>query len=116
MTIDSMLDMLGAGDTAIVIFTRNRHLFLRPDGTGYTGNWVIDPQRKYARVVIYNRDDGANAGGDVIVATHVDTRGTEEPGRYAVYFRDVVLRGKTEKDWKEFADTGQNPIRYAARA
>lgn len=112
MTIDSVFNVLSAGDTAIVIFTRNRQLHILPDGTGFTGSWVLNPARVYSRVVIYNRDDAHDAGGDVSVAEHVDTRAAEEEGRFTVRFRNAERRGRTERDWKDFANTGQNPIRY----
>jgi hypothetical protein len=112
MSLDSVFDVLEAGETAIVIFTRERQLVLRPDGTGYTGNWVVDLRRAYSRVVIYNRDKTEDAGGDVILATHVSTQASNEAGRCVVHFRDAVRRGRTAISWKEFADTGQNPVRY----
>lgn len=112
MTINSVRDVLQPGESALVIFTRDRELTLRPDGSGFTGNWVLDPRRRQSRVVIYNRT-GANAdGGEIISALHWETTASTEPGRFVVAFKNSVLHGRTDKDWKEFAGTGQNPIRY----
>jgi len=52
MSIDAISDALQTGDRAIAIFTRKRNLHLQSDGTGWTGNWVLDSAREYRCVVI----------------------------------------------------------------
>jgi hypothetical protein len=39
-------DLVQAGESAVAIFTRGGRFVLREDGTGYTGNWVINPKKK----------------------------------------------------------------------
>lgn len=52
MIVNSFRDVLQIGEPALVIIARDRELTLRPDGSGITANWVLDPRRGRSRVVM----------------------------------------------------------------
>lgn len=112
-------ELLKSGEFAIVIFTDRRDFKRNRDGSGQTGNWVIDPKRTFEKVIIYRRDK-LSGKNEVYVATPVDvvgpTRSTKsKQHRHAINLSSVKLEGTTSEKWFSFAQTGPNPIRYLTK-
>lgn len=99
------------GEQVITIFTRGGRFEVHDDHSGYTGNWRINPQRRVDRVIIYHRDEtlGSNT---LYIGNLAKIVETHEENRYGLFLEHVQYIGTTHLDWKDFADTGQNPIRY----
>lgn len=100
--------LLKRGDNAIVIFTYGKYFNRKHDGSGSTGNWVIDQSRACRKVVIYNRTD---AGNEIYIARRTRIRPSKEQGRYVIHLADVRYFGCTYLNWVQFTGS-RNPIRY----
>jgi hypothetical protein len=100
--------LLQRGEHAIVIFTYGRHFQKRKDGSGSTGDWVIDETRKCNKVVIYNRIQARN---DIYVAKRRDIKPAKQPGRFVLKLSDIRYFGTTYFNWPQFAGS-RNPVRY----
>ena len=100
--------LLRANHTAIAVFTKGPKFHLNPDGSGSTGDWVIDPKLDVDKVIVYQRKEDTN---EVYVA---DYDGLSPAGerRHKIHFLNARLVDSTDKPWTEFAGPGQNPIRY----
>lgn len=111
--IDSALDLLQSGESAIVIFTDGRDFQHSRDGSGETGNWVMNSKRPFDKVIIYRRDQKSGAN-EVWTATPVGVipAPAHSPGRYVIKLSSVKLEGTSDEKWPSFAQTGENPIRY----
>lgn len=99
------------GERMMVIFTRGGRFVVNDDHSGSTGNWVIDPNRNVDRVVIYHRRDQASPN-ELYIGTFKGVQPTDKPTRYSVQLDHIQYVGLTESNWLDFADGGQNPIRY----
>lgn len=104
-------DFIKPGETAMVIFTRGGRFEVNADHTGSTGNWVIDPNRKIDRVIVYHRNETANTNM-LYIGSLVQAEKTTENDRYNIRLAHIQYIGETTLHWKEFAEAGQNPIRY----
>ena len=104
-------DFIQAGEHVIVIFTLGGRLEINKDHSGSTGNWTIDPHRKIDRAIIYYRDESAKKNS-VFLATFEGAILSEQEGKYEIRLNHIQYAGETSLHWKEFADTGSNPIRY----
>ncbi len=100
--------LLKPGEHAIVIFTYGRYFHKKRDGSGSTGNWVIDENRKCSKVVIYNR---VGARNDVYVARRAGLKPSREPGRFIINLEKIHYFGTTYFNWPQFAGS-RNPVRY----
>lgn len=100
--------LLQRGEHAIVIFTYGRHFQKRKDGSGSTGDWVINETRKCNKVVIYNRIQERN---DIYVAKRRAVKPSKEPGRFVLKLSDIRYFGTTYFNWLQFAGS-RNPVRY----
>jgi hypothetical protein len=98
-------------ETALVIFTDGSNLTFGADGSGTSGEWEINPQRKVDRVILYRRLDSPERN-EIYLANHAGTRPAPDPDRHFVDLAHVQYAGLTQEDWYEFAGKGQNPIRY----
>src|SRR5215203_5301611 len=116
MNINSALDVLKSGESAIVLFTRGLHLFSE-DGKGWSGYWKSKPERHLPlhRVVIYDRPrEQVPMQAKIYVADYAGVTDAPAPwlGRTIVHFEDAQQVGVTNRNWNEFADTGTSPVRY----
>lgn len=101
--------LLKRGENAIVIFTYGKYFRKMKDGSGSTGNWVIDENRKCNKVVIYNR---THRGNEVYVAKRTAlTPSKKEAGRFIIQLDEIQYYGCTYFNWLQFAGS-RNPIRY----
>jgi hypothetical protein len=58
---------------------------IREDGTGYTGNWVIDPEKDFQKVVVYLRNEEARESrNQILIGDRVSIEGPFESNRYRI--------------------------------
>lgn len=101
--------LLKRGEDALVIFTYGKYFHKKQDGSGSTGNWVIDAERKCVQVIIYNR---TQQGNQVYVAKRAGvTPSKKEAGRFVIELNDIEYFGCTYFNWLQFSGS-RNPIRY----
>ena len=100
--------LLKRGENAIVIFTYGKYFHKKQDGSGSTGNWVIDENRKCNQVIIYNRTDSRN---DIYVAKRHDLQKSRESGRFIIELKNIQYFGCTYLNWPQFSGS-RNPVRY----
>lgn len=113
--LQSVIELLEPGESALVVFTHGQHFNLDPDGTGSSGDWVIDPDRHVDRFIVYSRRGPAGGPAEVYRAEFVSAAESAKPGRFVVNFSGAELVGVTRESWPQFADTGVNPVRYITR-
>lgn len=104
-------DFIKPGENVVVIFTHGMHFDLDDDNTGSTGQWVIDSNRRLDRVILYRRDDDKDLN-TLYIANYAGIEPATREGRYDIQLTHVQYIGTTSKNWPEFAEGGQNPIRY----
>lgn len=100
--------LLKRGEDALVIFTYGKYFRKSKDGSGSTGNWVIDENRKCKRVVIYNRTE---RGNEVYVAQRAGISPSREAGRFVIALNNIQYFGSTYFNWPQFSGS-RNPVRY----
>ena len=103
-------DIIKPGENVMVIFTHGYLFQIHDDKTGLTGEWKINPNRHVDRVIIYHRDDEMK--NTVYVADRVGVEPAQREGRYNIQLAHVQYVGTTSLNWREFAETTQNSIRY----
>jgi hypothetical protein len=111
-------DLLNAGESAIVLFTRDMYLVFDQDGSGSSGYWRTNPSHHLRpdKVIIYNRPaDQALGQAEIYLANYVGAVAAAEAtwrGRLVIQFQDAKLIGTTNRNWRDFAEAGANPVRY----
>lgn len=100
--------LLRRGEHAIAIFTHGKYFQRRRDGSGSTGNWVLDDKRKCNQVIIYNRTESRN---DIYVARRTAVKPSREAGRFVLDLDKIHYLGSTYLNWLQFAGS-RNPVRY----
>ena len=107
------VDLLKLNEEAIVVFTRDKHLDIRPDGTGSSGHWKVDSDRLPGKLIIMNRP-GDSGVADILIANITGSSPSPSPhdGRTILFFSQVRNFGSTESNWIEFSGGGQNPVHY----
>ena len=103
-------DLISTNETALVLYTHGDEFIIQENQRGATGEWKIDPQRKFDKVIIYRRDSDTGAN-DVFVAIPIIREKTVE-NRYKIYLAKIRFIGVTKLNWIEFAEGGSNPVRY----
>jgi len=107
-------DLLEKGEIAILIRTDGRGFSIDSKGFGRTGVWVINPDRRVHKVIIYKQDNPLTPN-EVYVADHVGVSQHTDSRRYIIRLADIRPLGSITENWYEFADLKQgarNPIRY----
>jgi hypothetical protein len=107
-------EIVGSGESAVVIFTRGGHFVLHEDGSAVTGNWVISRSRRIDKVIIYKQDQIGNQH-EIYLGVPVKIVPSEQEGRRIVKLADVKFVGTTTDNWNEFTETNPgavNPIKY----
>src|SRR4051812_31079378 len=115
MVINSALDLLQPGESAVVLFSRGSHLTLNPDGSGESGNWHFNANRIPDKVIIYLRHPEAWPQADIYSGNYVDAVDSPEPGRSIVRFSHWTQVGTADQPWTKFAGPGQNPVRHVTK-
>lgn len=100
--------LLSRNEEAIVIFTYGKYFRRNKDGSGSTGNWVIDESRKCGKVVIYKR---TNSHNDIYIAKRAAVEPSKEDGRYVIKLAEIRYFGTTYFNWPQFTGS-RNPVRY----
>ena len=112
----SARELLARGETVLCLFTRGDDLKMRPDGTGSSGYWKLDPRREVDGVLIYLRDDERRDANELFLADHDGLKGPRRPdGRYLVRLKGIRRAGFTRHDWRRFAQASMSPVRYHRR-
>lgn len=104
-------DLIKPGESVIAIFTHGIHFDFRDGNTGSTGQWKIDPNHSVDRVILYHRNDEMNTN-TLYIANYAGVEPADRGGRYTIQLTHVQYIGTTSTNWVEFAEGGQNPIRY----
>ncbi|HZT76415.1 MAG TPA: hypothetical protein VFA27_07145 [Vicinamibacterales bacterium] len=107
-------EVLTPGETAVALFTRGDHFALKADGTAVTGNWKLNPKRRFDKVVIYKQDSRGNLH-QIFIGVPVEIADSREEGRREIRLANVRLVGTTGCNWNEFTDTNSgsiNPVIY----
>jgi hypothetical protein len=109
--IEKAKDLVKFGEKAVVLFTRGPHLVINPDGTGSTGNWVIneDTLNGIDKVIIYKRDE-INGKNVVFLGDYQNCNPSDEPRRLILTFTNMQEAGLTHSNWIEFGGVGGQPV------
>ncbi len=115
-TFDKAQELLKPGEIGLFFLTDSRYFKHKPDGSGSTGFWRIDPTRHVDLVVVFHKQirDGQHFA-ELFIARHEGVVGPREDGKYTVLLRDVKLAGSTDHSWQEFVGIGQKEFRYVTR-
>ena len=106
-------DLLREREEALVLFTTGVDLDISSDGTGLTGKWKVDPERVPDRIILYVRPEGSDSA-DILSAFNTGVAQSEIEGRIFIFLSNIANVGSTNANWIEFAEGGQNPVRYIA--
>ncbi len=101
-------------ESVIVFLTHSHHLFLQNNQTGLTGEWTINPNFFVDRVIIYYLNDETNTN-TLYIANYAGVEAVDIEGQYNIKLTHVQYIGTTSANWIEFAEGGQNPIRYLSK-
>jgi putative restriction endonuclease len=112
---ESATELLNPGETALVVFTKGRHLTDKRDGTGSTGWWKINPQHKVDSVIVYRRMSDDQTDNDLYVGKPDSIEGPREDGRYLVRLQNFKFAGRAIVNWRKFAATHTQALRYVSR-
>jgi hypothetical protein len=123
MNISRASNLLDPGESAIVLFTKrpaslspNSEFVIKPDGSGWSGDWVIDGKRPADKVIIYYRLAGRGSHyGEILVANYDASMATSHPRRFRITFHGVKPVGTTNQTWPDFAGKGQSPAGHISK-
>ena len=111
--IRSIHNIVNKGESVVAVFTRGLNLDINnPDGTGYTGDWVMERNPEF--VVIYHRTRDKNI---IYKAKIVDIEGPlseySPERRHRIHFSNCQELGTTKGNWFEF-NGGRTvpPVKY----
>ena len=111
------IDFLIPGEKALVVFTDGLNLTIRPDGTGTSGNWIVNPHRRADKIIIdpvaYSTE--TRITNEIFMGQQNGIIGPtpDDDRRYiSWHFIDLKHVGTTDMNWKEFAETGSAPVKY----
>jgi len=113
---DHARDLLKDGESAVVIFTKGSK-FQKSDseGNGHSGNWRIDPNHTFDKVIIYFRPKDRLAGAELFVGQFVEIDKPIKPDtaeilstRHAVYFKNLTSVGETDVNFHQFKGNKRN--------
>ena len=106
------VDLIGAGERALVIYTDGRGLVIEDNGDGQTGNWVIRRNVRVDSVILYHLTPH---GIEVYKGAFAGVIGEVGHSRRVIGFSGLQHVGHTNLTWPQFAGGGANPIRYVSR-
>ncbi len=110
MSLVKAVDLVDPWDKTVAIFTHGRNMKINPDGTGYSGKWVISEERLEGtkKVILYLRNEGGE--NQLYVGNYIGNHQSDEPRRLVVNFSGLKPVGTTDLNWLRFAEKGQSPI------
>lgn len=104
--MDSYLDILPKGSTAVAVKTKGHNFFIDNNGISSTGCWVVSSDRIDDYVIIFHQTSSAN---DVYIGEFVGKNAeefTERQGkkypRYRIFVKNLKLALKTNTTWTSF--------------
>lgn len=110
-------DIVGGGESAVLIFTDGRNLKINEDGTGHSGNWRVKLDARADKVVVYFRNKLKNVN-EIYLGDFVQLIASTEPhlpNRRAFKFTGMKYVGATDANWNQFTGASQGaitPVRY----
>lgn len=108
-------DTIKENETAIILFTDGLNLTInKEDGTASSGNWVMEDDLSFDKVIIFKKDRERNQNL-VYVATPVEIVPGEGIGRFVIKMSGIKCVGRTDENWNEFTGTKKgatNPVQY----
>jgi hypothetical protein len=110
-------DLIKPGEVGVAVFTRGEHFVHKPDGSGFTGNWVINTHRKIDKVIIY-KQDAKGKQHEIYVGDFVGITDSEDLGRHKIEMINIKPKDHTNLNWNEFTGTKPgaiNPIKYIGK-
>ena len=113
MEIKEAKDLVKDNDLAVVVFTKGTDFYYDAIGSGETGNWVVDPEvlENVNRVIIYLRDEKDKLNR-IFLGNYAGCRKSPIANRHIIRFSKLTEVGITNSNWKDFANSGQNPVSY----
>ena len=114
---ESAEQLLNPGETGLFLFTDGRFVTQNDDGSGSSGFWKLDSQRKIDRVVIFRwslREGERFVELFSALSSGVD--GPTDEGRYNVRLVNIHFEGNTVRTWEDFVGTQQHPVTYVTRS
>jgi len=104
--MDSYLDILPVGSTAIAVKTKGQNFLINEDGLSSTGCWVVSGDRVDDYVIVYHQNSSTN---DIYIGEFVgkspegftERQGKKYP-RYRIYIKNLKLALQTNISWTSF--------------
>lgn len=108
--MDSYLDILPVGSTAVAVKTKGRNFFIDLNGVSSTGCWVVSKDRVDDYVIVFHETEDGN---DVYIGEFVgknaeeftERQGKKHP-RYRIFLKNIKLALKTDENWTTFVGKG----------
>ena len=95
----------------MAVFTHGHYFVLNDDNTGSTGECKIAQNIPVDRVLIYYPNDEINTN-TLYIANYGVVKPAAREGGYNVQLTHFQYIGTTSSNWMDFAEDGQNLIRY----
>jgi len=108
-------DAIKENETAVILFTDGLNLKIdKENGTATSGNWVMDNNSSFNKVIIFRKDRVRNQNL-VYVGSPVEIVPGEGEGRFVIKMVDFKCVGRTDETWNGFTETKKgatNPVQY----
>ncbi len=109
-------EVIEGNQVAVVVFTHGYRFSIDSSGDGYTGIWVVKPDRieKVDKVIVYLRREDETINR-IFLGDYTGIEQSEYPRRWTIRFSGLQEIGSTYSNWHEFAGGSSNPINYVMR-
>lgn len=108
--MDSYLDILPKGCTAVAVKTKGYNFFIDDKGLSSTGCWVVSKDRVDDYVIVFHQTSTLN---HIYIGEFVEKKAeeyTERKGkqypRYRIFIKNLKLALKTNTNWTSFVGKG----------
>lgn len=104
--MDSYLDLLPKGSTAVAVKTKGHNFFIDNDGISSTGCWVVSKDRVDDYVIVFHETESGNNVyiGEYVgknAEEHTERQGKKYP-RYRIFIKNLKLALETNTNWTSF--------------
>ena len=110
VVMDSYLDILPKGSTAVAVKTKGHNFFINDDGISSTGCWVVSKDRVDDYVIVFHQ---TSSGNNIYIGEFIGKNAeeyTERQGkkypRYRIFVKNLKLALKTNTNWTSFVGKG----------